>query len=75
MEWFGLVAPTGIPREALNKLNLAFRHASNRPELRQSIAKLGYLAVDESPEEFSQAIRTEGAKWREVVTQAKVHVE
>jgi tripartite-type tricarboxylate transporter receptor subunit TctC len=75
MEWFGLVAPTGIPPEALNKLNLAFRHASNRPELRQSIAKLGYLAVDESPEEFSQAIRTEGAKWREVVTQAKVHVE
>ena len=75
MEWFGLVAPAGIPPETLSKLNLAFRHASKRPELRDSIAKLGYLAVDETPEQFTEAIRTEGAKWRQVVTQANVQVE
>lgn len=75
MEWFGLVAPAGIPADALSKLNLAFRHASKRAELRDSIAKLGYLAVDETPEQFTAAIRTEGAKWRQVVGQANVQVE
>jgi tripartite-type tricarboxylate transporter receptor subunit TctC len=75
MEWFGLVAPAGIPAEALSKLNLAFRHASQKPELRDSVAQLGYMSVDETPEQFTAAIRQEGAKWRQVVTQANVQVE
>ncbi|MDF2118785.1 tripartite tricarboxylate transporter substrate binding protein [Roseiarcaceae bacterium H3SJ34-1] len=75
LEWFGLVAPKGIPASMLAKLSTAFRHASNQPSVQDAIAKLGYLPVDETPDQFVAAIGSESKKWREVVTQAKIQIE
>lgn len=72
MEWFGLVAPRGIPPQALERLNMAFRSASEQPQLRESIAKLGYTPIKESPEQFYDAMRVDGQKWRTVVTSANI---
>ncbi|WP_338617232.1 tripartite tricarboxylate transporter substrate binding protein [Pigmentiphaga sp. CHJ604] len=75
LEWFGLVAPKGIPADVLAKLNSAFRHASQHPSVRAEIAKLGYMPVDETPDQFSAAVVAEGRKWKQVVMDAKVSVE
>lgn len=75
LEWFGLVAPKGIPQEVLEKLNTAFRHASRQTAVTAEVAKLGYLAVDETPDQFKAAVVEEGKKWKRVVTDANVTVE
>lgn len=75
IEWFGLVAPKGIPEPVLEKLSLAFRHASKSAAVKESVARLGYLPVDESPEQFTNAIKVESAKWKDVVVRARVRVE
>ncbi|VCU68401.1 Tripartite tricarboxylate transporter family receptor [Pigmentiphaga humi] len=75
LEWFGLVAPKGIPEDVLAKLNTAFRHASRQPAVQAEIAKLGYMPVDETPAQFTAAMVAEGKKWKQVVTDAQVTVE
>lgn len=72
LEWFGLLAPKGIPADVLGKLNSAFRHAGQQPEVHAALAKLGYSPVDETPEQFAEAIVAEGRKWKRVLTDAKI---
>lgn len=71
-EWFGLMAPVGIPADALSRLNQAFRKASSRPDVRNNVSALGYESVEESPQHFSQAIKAGSAKWQGVITSANI---
>lgn len=75
MEWFGLVAPAGIPEEAVTKLNQAFRVSSSRTDVREGVAALGYDSVDESPDDFRQAMKTEAAKWRSIIAEAGIELQ
>ncbi|MDX3907792.1 MAG: tripartite tricarboxylate transporter substrate binding protein [Pigmentiphaga sp.] len=75
LEWFGLVAPKEIPADVLEKLNTAFRHASTQQAVRADVARLGFSPVEETPQQFSEAIAAESAKWRQVVKEANVSVE
>lgn len=65
----------GVPAGVLARLNSAFRHASQQPSVRADIAKLGYMPVDETPDQFAAAAAAEGRKWKQVVTDAKISVE
>ena len=41
--WYGLVAPAGTPRPALEKLNAALARAMKDPELQRQFADMGFL--------------------------------
>jgi tripartite-type tricarboxylate transporter receptor subunit TctC len=71
-EWFGLVAPKGVPSEITARLNAAFRHASAEPSVNREIARLGYTSIQESPTQFADAMAMESQKWRDVIVRAKV---
>lgn len=71
-EWFGLMAPTGIPTDALARLNRAFRKVSASDDIRRSVAALGYQSVDESPQHFSIAIKEGADKWQGVISSAGI---
>ena len=43
--WYGLVAPAGTPRPALEKLNKALATALNKPAVRQQFIDQGSLPV------------------------------
>ena len=69
---YGLVAPAGTPRETIAKLSAAVANAAQSPDLKERYAGLGLEAVSATPEQFAEIIRRDIAKWRKVVTAAKL---
>ncbi len=65
--WFGFVAPAGTPRDIVTKLNAEMTRVTALPEVRQQLAAQSIDAMSSSPEQFSNYIRDEIAKWAKVV--------
>ncbi|WP_295532309.1 tripartite tricarboxylate transporter substrate binding protein [uncultured Pseudacidovorax sp.] len=72
--WWGLVAPTGTPRDVLERLNRVFVDALNAPETKSRFAALFAEPVPTTPEQFGAFMKSELAKYEQVVkaTGAKV---
>jgi tripartite-type tricarboxylate transporter receptor subunit TctC len=72
--WSGVIAPAGLPRPILDKLNAAVNAAIEGPELKERLAQLGSESGGGTPEQFAEVIRRDSAKWAEVIrrTGAKI---
>ncbi|HSU20476.1 MAG TPA: tripartite tricarboxylate transporter substrate binding protein [Variovorax sp.] len=73
--WWGLVAPAGTPRETIAKLNQAFVVALNSPEARSRFAGLLAEPVPGTPEQFGAFMKSEFAKYRDVVKATGARVD
>ena len=73
--WVGILAPAGTPREVVAKLGREVAGIVNRPDIRDRFVQLGIEPVGNSPEQFSQFLRDEVAKWAKVIRAANVKVE
>jgi tripartite-type tricarboxylate transporter receptor subunit TctC len=65
--WSGMVAPAGVPRPIVDKLNAAVNRAMQTPLFKERFAQIGDEAAGGTPEEFGEVIRTESAKWAQVI--------
>jgi tripartite-type tricarboxylate transporter receptor subunit TctC len=65
--WFGMLAPTGTPREAVATLAAGVARAAKDPDMRKKLEEQGGEPVGSTPEEFAALLREEVAKWAEVV--------
>jgi len=65
--YFGIVAPTGTPREIVTRLNAEIGKALQIPEVRQTLLKLGAEPLGGTPEAYAAHIKAELAKWAKVV--------
>ena len=65
--WNGIVAPTGMPRAMIARLNTELNRALAEPGLQQKLAAIGAEPAGGTPEEFAKFIRSEYAKWGDVV--------
>jgi tripartite-type tricarboxylate transporter receptor subunit TctC len=66
--WYGIVGPTGLPREAIVRLNADVTAALAHPEIAQALTRFGLEPVaPNSPEDFATFLRSEIARWAEVV--------
>jgi tripartite-type tricarboxylate transporter receptor subunit TctC len=75
VQWSGLLAPAGTPREivtALHKEVIAILHT---PEARERLAGIGTEMVGSTPEEFAAFIKSETAKWAKVAKAAGIEPE
>ena len=73
--WFGVVAPSGTPREVVMKLNTEINRIMNMPDVRQRFTNGGVTPVGGTPEQFTEHIRNEVAKWGKVVKATGARVE
>lgn len=73
--WLGIVAPKGTPPEIVNKLNTQLAKILAMPSVKERLLTLGFEPDASSPARFDQSIRTEYAKWGEVVKQAGIRPE
>ncbi|WP_338664724.1 tripartite tricarboxylate transporter substrate binding protein [Pararoseomonas sp. SCSIO 73927] len=67
VQWYGLVAPAGTPRAAIERLNRACARILTGDRLRPRLASEGAEARPGTPEEFGAYIAAERARWGEVV--------
>jgi tripartite-type tricarboxylate transporter receptor subunit TctC len=65
--WSGVVGPAGMPRSVTMKLNEAFNRAMTSPAFMERFGQIGDEPGGGPPEEFAETIRTELAKWGDVV--------
>ena len=68
--WNALAGPAGMPRDAIALLNREVNAALRDPELQRKARLFGLDARGTTPEEMDQRMRTDIAKWAEVIEKA-----
>jgi tripartite-type tricarboxylate transporter receptor subunit TctC len=71
-QWYGIITSSKVPRPLVNKLAVAIAESVKSPETAQRFAAEGSTPVGSTPEQFSAHIRSEIAKWRKLVKEAKL---
>jgi tripartite-type tricarboxylate transporter receptor subunit TctC len=73
--WHGVMAPVGLPRPVLDKLNRAFHVALRDPAVAKRITD-GYSDVaPTTPEEFGRIVREDVVKYAKIVKEAGIKTE
>ena len=66
--WYGMMAPAGVPRPIIAKLNAEANRVLGMQDVKERMAGAGIdAAVPNTPEDFAKFIRDELAKWGPVV--------
>ena len=70
--WFGLFAPSAVPREIVSRLNGDSVSALNVPEVKEKMAGQGLFVVASTPEQFAALLKSEIPRWAKVVKDSGV---
>ena len=73
--WHGVVAPAGTPRAVIAVLNARLNRAVNSPVASERIFALGSEPLTGMPEEFWKLVRSDSAKWAEVIKKANAKID
>src|SRR5499426_3990601 len=73
--WTGVIAPAGLPRPILDKLNAAINAAIRSPLFTERFAQIGDEPAGGTPEDFAELIKKDSAKWAEVVRRSGAKID
>ena len=73
--WWALMAPAGTPRDIVAKLDAETRKALADPGARERLEALGAVVTTSTPDELSAFLRSEIAKWGQVIRASNIHIE
>jgi tripartite-type tricarboxylate transporter receptor subunit TctC len=73
--WNGLLAPAGVPREIITRLNALVVKTANAPEMKETLVRQGFEVQTNTPEEFAAFIRSERAQNAKLVKFAGIKME
>lgn len=73
--WQGVVVPAGTPAPVVEKLNAEIRRALQSPEMQKQLKAQGAQTLGSTPEEYAAYIKSEIARWGEVVKAANVKLD
>jgi tripartite-type tricarboxylate transporter receptor subunit TctC len=62
-QWWGVIAPAGLPKPILDRLHSEIVKAVQSPEVRARFAALGVEPATNSASEFKDLIRAEAKRW------------
>ena len=72
VNWYGLAAPAGTPKEALTRWHTEIVKVMAIPEIREKMVGMGTDPVGSTPEEFAQFMKLETAKWSRIIRDAQI---
>lgn len=73
--WFGLFAPAGTPRAAIDWLNAEARKAFSAPDLKTRLEGMGLALPLGTPEDFGRHVEAETKRWGEVIKKGNIKLE
>ena len=73
--WSGIIAPAGLPRPILDKLNAAVNRTIVEPQTKERLEQMGSEGGGGTPEEFGALIRKDSAKWAEVIRKSGAKID
>jgi len=75
INWFGLLAPAGVDRAIVQRLNAEVNRILQLPDVREKLVNLGTDPVGGSADEFGRYIRADTVKWARVMKEAGIQVQ
>jgi tripartite-type tricarboxylate transporter receptor subunit TctC len=73
--WYGIFAPVGTPKEAVDRLNKAVLQATKTNYFSTRLSEEGLMAKPGSPESFGQYVASEEARWQKIIQNAKIKLD
>jgi len=73
--WFGMLAPAGTPPAIVAKLQTETAKALKQPDLSERLARDGSEPVGSTPAQFAAYLKTEMAKWADVIKRSGMQPE
>jgi len=73
--WYGIVAPRGMPKEVVARMNAEVNRALAAPEVRGALLKRGLDPIASTPERFGEFIHSEMAKYARIVKDAGIKID
>jgi tripartite-type tricarboxylate transporter receptor subunit TctC len=74
--WYGLAAPTGTPRDIVDRRGAETQKIFSDPEFRDKfLAPAMTFSIASPPDQFAARIRADLAKWGKVIKDAGVKLE
>ena len=73
--WFGMFAPAGTPKAIVDRVQAEVLSALKAPDLLERFASAGAEPVGSTPEQFVERIKSDAAKWAQVIKAANVKVQ
>jgi len=73
--WWVLAAPHGTPPRIIERLYSEFKTQLNDPSIKKRIADLGHIAIGSSPLETAAFLKSESARYKNIVEQGKIRLE
>ena len=75
VQWYGVLAPAGTPRDVVGKLHAAVVRALQEAPVRERLLVDGAEPVGNTPDEFAAIIRNDLVKWGKVIKDAGITAE
>jgi tripartite-type tricarboxylate transporter receptor subunit TctC len=73
--WLALFAPAGMPADVKAKLTKAVQTAVGSPGFKSALATIGATPRGTSPGETADFIKSEYAKWKQVIVDGKIKID
>lgn len=73
--WYGVLAPAGTPAPIIARLNAEITRILQLPEVRERLSSEGGEILGGSPERFASYLKTELAKWSQIVKDSGARVD
>lgn len=70
--WYGMLAPAGMPREIVSRLNTEFNKILAEKEVKDSFAVQSLEATGGTPAQLGEILQTEFDRWRKIADSAKI---
>lgn len=70
--WFGVVAPAGVPKDIVARLNGTIAASLKSQDVIQRLGALGYEPLGGTPEQFAGTIKSDIAKYAKIVKTAGI---
>jgi len=75
VQWYGVLAPAGTPKEIVDRLHAEIARTIANPKLAQLLTNMGLVPTSNTPDEFRALIRLEIEKWGKVIKAAGIKGE
>jgi tripartite-type tricarboxylate transporter receptor subunit TctC len=75
VQWYGVLAPAGTPREITAKVHAGIVRALQESNVKERLLGDGAEPIGGTPEEFAAVIRDDLAKWGKVIKDAGIKSE
>jgi len=75
INYWGIVAPAGTPREVVALLNAETQKVLAQPEVRERLEKEGAELIPGPPERLAALIATDLERWKKLITEARLQFE